>query len=166
MKFFKKFSLEMLLPVLFAWFMMTILVDIIAIPAVFRNIGNIRDAGKVGMMVFGRFNIIENIFAVIVFWGTFSFCESKKIKWPMTPAVYLFIMSWVYTFLMTPKITDLTHTMNRLEITDPNFEVLQLQHAQYHNLYRMMDSIKLFVLLGFVVWFLIVKLKVKKEGEI
>ncbi len=163
MKLLKKISLEMLLPVLFAWFMMTVLVDIVTIPTVFRNTSNLTDAGKIGMIVFGRFNIIENIFAVIVFWGAVTLWEQKKNKFQIIPAIYLFIMSWVYTFYMTPKITETTHLIYQTAVSDPMYATLQSQHAFYHNTYRTLDSIKLLVLLVFVIWTLVIGLKTKKE---
>ena len=153
----------MLIPVLFAWFMMTILVDMIAIPAVFRNSSNLTDAGKIGMIVFSRFNVIENIFAVIVFWGVFSLWKAKKTKFQLIPAIYLFIMSWVYTFYMTPKITETTYKIYQTKVEDPLFAVLQIEHAYYHNTYRTLDSVKLVVLLTFIIWALANRLKQNKE---
>lgn len=162
MKMFKKISFEMLLPVLFAWFMMTVLVDIITIPTVFRNSSNLVDAGKIGMIVFGRFNIIENIFAVIVLWGAVTTWQNSKKISQLFPALYLFIMSWVYTFYMTPKITETTQLIYQTAVSDPLYVSLQSQHATYHNLYRTMDSIKLFLLLAFFVWVLIIRIKSQK----
>ncbi|NOT78506.1 MAG: hypothetical protein HOP07_05835, partial [Bacteriovoracaceae bacterium] len=114
------------------------------------------------MIVFSRFNIIENIFAVIVLWGAIvTWQKSKKIT-QLIPAIYLFIMSWVYTFYMTPKITETTHLIYQTAVSDPLYANLQSQHATYHNLYRTMDSIKLFLLLAFFVWVLIVRIKNQK----
>ncbi|MBY0412633.1 MAG: hypothetical protein K2Q18_00635, partial [Bdellovibrionales bacterium] len=66
MNTFKKIGIELVLPIVIAWFLMTVLVDIVTIPTVFRNSTSITDAGKIGMTVFGRFNVFEIVFALIV----------------------------------------------------------------------------------------------------
>ncbi len=59
MKMFKCILIEMVLPFILCWFFMTVLVDIVAIPTVFRNISNLEEGGRIGMTIFGRFNLFE-----------------------------------------------------------------------------------------------------------
>ena len=145
----KKISIELVLPFIVAWLLMTILVDIITIPTVFRNSTSIIDAGKIGMTVFGRFNVFEIIFAVLVLLGAiFNMQIHKNKKW-LYFAVPLLLLSLVYKFYMTPMITNTTYEIHKTAVSDPMYVELQSRHAQYHNLYRYFDSTKILVLLVF-----------------
>jgi len=64
---------------------------------------------------------------------------------------------------MTPKITETTQLIYKTAVSDPLYATLQTQHAFYHNTYRALDSIKLLVLLVFVIWCLVSGLKARKE---
>lgn len=163
MKKLKMISIEMVLPNIYAWFFMTVLVDIVTIPTVFRNSSSIIDAGKIGMTVFGRFNIFEIVFAFLVLFGSyFNFKIHKNKKW-LYFAVPLLILSFVYKFYMTPMISNTTFEIHKTNALDPMFAVLQSRHAQYHNLYRTFDSTKLIVLLIFGSLVLFDRSKSKKE---
>lgn len=149
MKTLKKISVELVLPFILAWFLMTVLVDIITIPTVFRNSTSIIDAGKIGMIVFGRFNVFEIVFAVIVLIGSYvnwrTTCNGKWFYF----AIPLFILSLVYKFYMTPMITNTTYEIHQTLVSDPMYAVLQSRHAAYHNFYRYLDTTKLIILLVF-----------------
>ena len=163
MRNLKKVSVEMVLPLIVAWFLMTVLVDIVTIPTVFRNSSSITDAGKIGMTVFGRFNIFEIVFAFFVLIGAIvNFRILKNRKW-LYFAAPLFLLSLVYKFYMTPMITNTTYEIHKTEVSDPQYAVLQSRHAEYHNLYRTLDSSKLLFLLIFVGVVLSDRVKSNKE---
>jgi hypothetical protein len=149
MKNFKKFFIEMVLPFILAWFFMTILVDIITIPTVFRNSSNIVEAGKIGMTVFERFNSFEMCFSVFIMIGSYfywkTYCNRKWFYF----AGPLFILTLVYKFYMTPLIINTTIEIQATNVLDPMYAVLQSRHAQYHNFYRNLDTMKLIFLLIF-----------------
>lgn len=157
----KKISIEMVLPFITAWFLMTVLVDIVTIPTVFRNSTSIIDAGKIGMTVFGRFNAFETVFAVLVLIGSYfnwrTHCNGKWFYF----AIPLFILSLVYNFYMTPMIANTTFEIHKTNVLDPMYAVLQSRHAQFHNLYRYFDSSKLIFLLVFAGKVLFDKVKSK-----
>lgn len=159
----KKVLVELVLPLILAWFFMTVLVDIVTIPTVFRNSSNIVDAGKIGMKVFGTFNRFEIIFGLIVVAGSyFNLCLNCSGKW-LYFAVPLSILSFIYTFYMTPMITNTTFEIHQTAVSSPLYAELQSKHAQYHNLYRTLDSSKLLVLLVFAGKVLFDRVKGKKE---
>lgn len=163
MKTLKKISIESVLPFIVAWFLMTVLVDIITIPTVFRNSTSIVDAGKIGMTVFGRFNVFEIIFGFIILIGSvICWKELRNKKW-LVFAVPLLIVSFVYKFYMTPMITNTTYEIHKTEVSDPRYVELQSQHAQYHNMYRYFDTTKLIVLLVFAGVVLSDRVKSNKE---
>ena len=147
MKSLKTLSVELVVPFVFCWFFMSVLVDVVAIPTVFRNISNITEAGKIGMTVFHRFNCFELFFAVMILIGTLM--PLKKSKLMITLAVGLFFLSLLYTFYMTPMITKATLAIHQTALTDPNYAVLQTEHAHYHTMYRYFDTAKLFILMFF-----------------
>jgi hypothetical protein len=163
MKILKKFFIEMTLPFILSWFLMTILVDMVAVPTIFRNSSNIIDAGKIGMIIFGRFNSFEIFFALMVFIGSvINYKVLKNTKW-LFFSLPLFLLVISYKFYMTPMITETTYEIHKTLISDPMYVVLQSRHAEFHNLYRLLDSIKLFVLLFFGSVVLFDRLKSNKE---
>ena len=163
MKNLKKVSVEMVLPFITAWFLMTVLVDIFTIPAVFRNSTNIVDAGKIGMTVFGRFNIFEIIFAVIVLVGSIINLKTVNNKKWIFFSVPLLFLSLLYNFYMTPMITNTTYEIHATNVLDPIYAVLQSRHAQYHTLYRYFDTGKLIFLLVFGGVVLVDRVKSNKD---
>lgn len=163
MKALKKISIEMVLPILVAWFLMTVLVDIVTVPTVFRNSSNIVDAGKIGMTVFGRFNAFEVVFSLLVLTGAIvNFKVLKNKKWLIFAAPLVF-WACLYKFYMTPMITHTTYEIHKTEVTDPRYVELQSQHAYYHNLYRYFDTSKLIYLLVFMGVVLSDRVKSNKE---
>lgn len=159
----QKTFIELTLPIVVAWFLMTVLVDIVTIPTVFRNSSSIVDAGKIGMKVFGTFNTFEVIFGLIVTIGAIhNFKRNKNKKW-LFFALPLLIWANLYKFCMTPMITNTTYEIHKTEVSDPRYAELQSQHAYYHNMYRYFDSTKLLVLLVFAGVVLSDRVRAQKE---
>jgi hypothetical protein len=151
MKYVKQTLIELTIPLLVAWFLLTIFVDIFTVPAVFRNSSSIVDAGKIGMLVFGRFNKFELLFSVLVFAGLFlDFKKDHKKRYIIIGGI-LIVWALLYNFYMTPMITNTTFEIHQTNVTDPLYAELQTKHAYYHNLYRKLDSTKILVLLVFIV---------------
>ena len=150
------------LPAVCSWFFMTVLVDFIAIPTVFRNISKISEAGKIGMTVFGRFNYFEIFFAVILLIISFSYKTQKRWNKFIIIVVPLFILSLLYTFKFTPAITYYGTEINQTMVTSPIYAELQSNLAFYHKLYRIMDSIKLLTLMFLAGLIVIQELKEEK----
>lgn len=153
---------ELVLPLLLSWFLMTILVDIIVIPTVFRNISSIQEAGKIGMTVFGRFNWIEVVMSSLILIGVTT--RAHRSRWAIALAAFLFCHVLNYALVMTPTIAEATRLIHQTNSADPMFAVLQTKHAFYHTLYRYLDTTKLLLLLGFIVGRLIEAVKVN-PGE-
>lgn len=147
MKTLKSILVEMVLPFIVAWFFMTVLVDIVAVPTVFRNISNLEEGGKIGMTIFGAFNRIEIFLGLTIFLGTLSLKEKSKLM--IFIAALLLAFSLFYTFFMTPMIANTSIQIHLTAVTDPQYEVLKKQHHTYHELYRYFDTTKLLILLLF-----------------
>lgn len=147
MKMLKSILVEMILPFIVAWFFMTALVDLVAIPSVFKNISNMQEGGKIGMTVFGKFNRLEIFLAVLILLGTFSMKLKSKLM--ISIAVVLLVFSLFYTFFMTPMIANTSTQIHLVAVTDPIYEILIKQKRTYHEFYRYLDTTKLLILLFF-----------------
>lgn len=147
MKTLKSILIELTLPFILSWFFMSVLIDIIAIPTVFKNISNLQEAAKIGMTVFHRFNYFEIFFGVCVLVGVIL--RPIKTKWMVLLSVALLIVSFIFTFYMTPMIANNSIKMHQVLVTDPMYQVLRDEHNKYHTLYRYFEMAKLFALLFF-----------------
>ena len=143
----KKIIIEMILPFLIAWFFMTVLVDIVAIPTVFKNISNMQEGAKIGMTLFGKFNCIEVFLALMILLGVVVMKVKSKVM--ITFSLALLAFSMIYTFFMTPMIAQNSIQLHQIVATHPHYEILQKEHRTYHDLYRTLDTIKLILLLAF-----------------
>ncbi len=146
MKTLKSILSELVLPFFVAWFFMTVLVDIVAVPTVFKYTSNLQEAGKIGMTVFHRFNCFEIFFGVITMIGIFVHTKSTSIILKVL-SVLLVLNALFYTFYMTPMIANLAVQMHSVAPTDSMYAVYRSEHAKFHNLYRYFDTTKLIVLL-------------------
>ncbi len=151
MKYIKQTLIELTIPLLVSWFLLTIFVDIFTVPAVFRNSSSIVDAGKIGMLVFGRFNKFEFVFSVLIFIGLFLDFQKDHKKRFIIVGVILILWTLLYNLYMTPMITNTTFEIHQTAVTDPLYAELQSKHAFFHNLYRKFDSTKILVLLVFII---------------
>lgn len=161
MKMFKCILIEMVLPFILCWFFMSVLVDIVAIPTVFRNISNLEEGGRIGMTIFGRFNLFEIFFGFFILLGVLS--HQKKSKLMITLSVGFLLLSIFYTLFMTPMIAETSIKIHQIAVTDPQFEILKKQHNYYHGLYRSFDSAKLLLLLFFAG--IVMRFNIKKNHK-
>jgi len=153
---------ELVMPLLLSWFLMTILVDIIVIPTfleispVFRKQENWNDR-------FGKFNWMEVMMASLVLIGVVN----RPLRQPWLIGLSAFLLCHVlnYALYMTPTITATTMQIHQTNVTDPMFAALQAKHAFYHTFYRYLDTTKLLLLLSFIVINLMTAVK-EKLGEI
>lgn len=157
MKIVRNILAELVLPFITCWFFMSLLVDIVAIPTVFKNISNLEEGGRIGMTIFGRFNCFEIFFAIFILLGILSCREKSKLM--LSLAILLLAFSLLYTFFMTPIIAETSIKIHQLNIADPQYEILSKQHNYYHEAYRYFDTVKLLLLLLFS--FLVMRLNIK-----
>lgn len=162
MKTLKAILVELVLPFIFCWFFMSVLVDIITIPTVFKYTTNLQEAGKIGMTVFHRFNCFEIFFGLFVLLGMLA--RANRSKFFIAISVLLLLNALFYTFYMTPMIANAAIKIHQIAVTDPMYQVLQNQHTTYHNLYRTFDTVKLLVLLFFAGAMIRLNLKLKERA--
>ena len=137
-----------------SWFSMSCLINFVAIPAVFRNVSKLSEAGNVGMIVFGRFNGLELVCALLTALLFFypilkNKVEVRFFKLKSALQIFLIVLTCSYVFHLTPKIKDIN--TNRALLSEngetQKLEALELEHDKYHKLYVKLDSVKLLSLL-------------------
>ena len=132
-----------------SWLISTIFIEFFAVMAVFKNVSNIFEAGKVGMYVFSSFNKFEILFGFFLLLISFKNpMENIKIKNTMIGlSLILLGFALYYNFSLSPKITSLTYSMHDIGISNKGYEEAEKLHEVFHKRYVFMDSIKLFLLL-------------------
>jgi len=160
MQTIKKIIQENVLPLILCWLLMSLFVDIFTIPTVFRNSENKEIAGKIGMIIFGRFNFFEMFFSSLILIASFLRFPSRKIFYFALP---LFTLSLLYNFYMTPMIANLGQAMHSVAASDPQFAIIQSEHTKFHNLYRQFEMAKILGLLVLFILVLIEKVRPKSQ---
>lgn len=154
--------------VLGAWIVLTVAVDFIAIPTVFRTLQDINLGGSVGIELFPKVNKVEMILASLLLIGILY---KQKVKEKMfdrfilIQSFFLFLLSFAYSFFLSPEIKRLT-----LLIQSKSFDVnaladLQIQHSFYHHLYIKLEGVKLIFLLMMMAWCFFCDLKMQKVAK-
>lgn len=132
------------------WLGATIAVDFFAIPAVFRNISNLSEAGAVGMSVFSSFNKLELVLALttlVTFGATLGWSNSApKPRVIIISLIILVLLAASYLFYLTPELTVVSIAKNN------SFEELERaaleERLQFlHTLYVRLDSFKMLLIL-------------------
>ena len=128
-----------------SWLLMTLFVDIKAVPTIFRNISSRLEAGRVGMEIFSSFNKVELIFAFLILMLFIRFIKIKKMLLVVVP---LIILPIAYNFYLTPEITEISLKLGLAlqEGLDPS--KLEASHEVFHSLYTKLDGLKIFLLCG------------------
>lgn len=142
----KNYLLLISMCLLSLWLGATIAVDFFAIPAVFRNITNLSEAGAVGMSVFGNFNKLELLLALASLASFALRGNVSQSRVVLISLIVLVILAASYLFYLTPELTAITLAKNN------SFEELERagleQQLQFmHTLYVRLDSFKMLLIL-------------------
>jgi hypothetical protein len=132
---------------------MTLFVDIIAVPAVFKNVTKVEEAGKVGMRVFTMFNRLEFALATIILIGSIALFKMHQKKLILIVSTVLFCWSISYNLFFTPQIVYYTKMLHTSLVTDPMMATYQINHSFYHQLYRYLDTTKMIMIIYMMVSF-------------
>ncbi len=153
---------KIFLVVLGIWLGLTCFLDFIAVPTVFRTISSRQQAGELGMLLFHTFNKAEILFSLILLSCGLIF--RKKVldhKLFFCSLISLVILTFIYTFHMSPTIIATNKAKYELEESDPQYQVLERTHQSYHGLFRKTDTVKILTLL--IILIAIIK---RDEGEL
>lgn len=138
-----------LIALLSCWIALTIFMDFIAVPTLFRNLGDFFKAGDIGILLFSKLNLLEIILGSFLL-GLISLELSRSLKKGYLVfgiAFILWIISMVYFIFLTPKISALTALWKQAEAQGltglGSIPDLQQEHQFYHRAYIWIDTVKL-----------------------
>ncbi|MFP5386134.1 MAG: hypothetical protein ACLGHN_08655 [Bacteriovoracia bacterium] len=139
------------------WLGWSLLVDFFIVPTVFATIDSFFQAGDLGIAVFSKLNKLEVIVStVLVSLFSFHFVKTKKGLPLLVMVIFAWVIALSYFSFLTPKLVTLTELWKKTdlmgltgvaEITD-----VQQEHQFYHNLYIGIDTLKIFLLSGLLVF--------------
>jgi hypothetical protein len=139
------------------WLGWSILVDFFVIPTVFATMDSFFQAGDLGIALFLKLNKLEVIFStILVSLFSFHFVKNKK----GLPLLMMTIVAWVialtYFSFLTPKLVTLTDLWKKTDLMGltgvAGIKDIQQEHQFYHNLYIGIDTLKIFLLSGMIVF--------------
>lgn len=133
------------------WWGWTILVDIFIVPVVFRHVDDFFKAGEFATSIFAQINILEIIVSSMLV-GLMSFVTVKGRR--MLPLFFITIVvfgiSLTYFSYLTPKILELTGLWKQADLMGlvgiAGISDIQQEHHFFHNLYIILDVVKLLLL--------------------
>jgi hypothetical protein len=127
------------------------LVDFFVVPAVFQNVAQIFEAGKLGVVLFNRLNMLEfPLASALLVFIILSFKRFSSLKWLIPVSIVLVAIAGIYLFSLTPKLTLLTATWeyaDKMGTLGLGGEDVQQLHQTYHNAYIALDTVKLVLLI-------------------
>ncbi len=130
--------------ILFAWFLASFFIDIMAVPLVFQNVSSRDEAARLGVLIFSRFNIVEMILVILLITSVYfsHFKKSFKIR----TSILTIIFPLYYISFLTQKIASLNEEKINA-IDEKILSEIQVSLDFYHHLYVRMDGIKLLIIL-------------------
>ncbi|MFP5490178.1 MAG: hypothetical protein ACLGG0_01660 [Bacteriovoracia bacterium] len=132
------------------WLAWTVLVDFFVVPAVFQNVAQFFEAGKLGVVLFNRLNMLEfPLASALLVFIILSFKRFSSLKWLIPVSVVLVGIAGIYLFSLTPKLTALTTAWeyaDKMGTLGTGGEDVQQLHQTYHNAYIALDTAKLVLL--------------------
>jgi hypothetical protein len=135
-----------------SWLAQTILVDLFVVPTLFRTLDQFFVAGTIGMKLFQKMNLFDMTWA----FGLFLFSLHRQNIFLRMIVFSLLLLAATYFIHLTPHLVNLTELWKQAEsqgtIGIATYSDIQQEHQFYHNLYRGLEGVKIF-LLGFVLVF-------------
>jgi hypothetical protein len=142
------------------WWAWTFLVDFFVIRTVFKIVDSFWTAGRLGMTLFTKLNLLELIVSTALITLLALHVRQKKESTPIFIASFLtWLIAVTYFTYLTPKLTHLTELWQQADLMGltavKGIPDIQQEHQFFHNLYIGIDSVKfllLTIMLGFGVW--------------
>lgn len=138
-----------------SWLSLSLFINFFVIRLIFSEIDQFFLAGKIGMMLFTKFNLIETILSTFIL-SLISLINlkqkcSKKI---LFLSLSLFSFALTYTFYLTPKLIELTELWQKADIMGVvgirGIKDIQQEHQFFHRIYIILDTVKLITLFIFL----------------
>jgi hypothetical protein len=136
-----------------AWLSTTLMIDFFIVPSIFRIIPDFFQAGELGAHVFSTYNRIELILISVIM-SLVALSAKKNIygRWLLLLGFLLFVITLTYNFYLTDRMKEIAAIWEYAEQTGqvgaPGLPDVQQTHQAYHRVYVVLDSIKIFLLIG------------------
>ncbi len=146
---------------IFAWLLLSLTVDTMVIPTVFRTLKNPELGGLIGIKIFPMINTLEVILGGFFFLGLIPRLNIKtQINHRVLLVISLIVVkfAFLFRFYLSPSIRDLTlklHSMKsagETQIENAEYLMLKTEHSSFHHLYVNLEKIKVFLLLILCLW--------------
>lgn len=151
----KKYAQFFLPAFLSSWILLTITVDFIAIPTIFRTLKDVNLGGAIGIELFPKVNFVEVILAcglIICLFYSLSIKTRLFDRFVMVMGFFLALLSIFYFTFLSPEIKTLTLEMSNKMGDFSALPSLSVQHQFYHKLYIKLEGLKLLILVIMLGW--------------
>lgn len=151
----KKYAQFLLPAFIFSWIILTVAVDFIAIPTVFRTLKDPNLGGAIGINLFPKVNWVEIILAVSLCSAIFFSVNIKQRildRLALIVGIFLFLLTVLYLAYLSPEIKRLTLEIANNKGNLTLLPTLNIEHQFFHHLYIKLESVKLFLLFGLMAW--------------
>jgi hypothetical protein len=130
------------------WLGLTIAVDFVAVPLVFRTISHLNEAGSLGIAVFSRLNDFEILIGVAALVLAIIFARKSGVRGKILLAMSVVLtgLAFTYSFWLSPTISQLTEKMHIEVLESAAYLAIQQEHRFYHDLYIKLDTVKILIL--------------------
>ncbi len=148
---FKNFIQFIIFFALSFWLGCIVLTDFVVIRTLFSEMNDFFKAGFIGVKLFSKLNFLELIFATVILLSEiFLFIKSKKTIHFFLLFFILYSITFFNFIHLTPKLSDLTYLWYKADLMGlvgiNGIKDIQQEHQFYHELYIMIDSVKIFIL--------------------
>lgn len=151
----KKYAHFFLPAFLLSWIVLTVAVDFIAVPTVFRTLKDVNLGGAIGIELFPKVNVVEVILSLgLLFCLYYSMNIKVRLfdRFIMVMGFFLVFLSLFYLTFLSPEIKTLTLEMARAKGDYSLLPQLSIQHRFFHNLYIKLEGIKFVILVILLGW--------------
>ena len=151
----KKYAQFLLPAFIFSWIVLTVAVDFIAIPTVFRTLKDANLGGSIGIELFPKVNIVELILAIGLLISIKASINLKTRifdRFVLVIGFFLFLLCLFFSTFLSPEIKKLTLMMMESKGNYSVLPALSVQHQFYHHLYIKLEGVKLVLLLVLMGW--------------
>ena len=133
------------------WWGWTVLMDIFIVPVVFRHVDDFFKAGEFATSLFSQINILELIISsLLLVLLSFITMKNKKMLPLFLMGISVFAISFTFFSYLTPKISTITGLWKQADMIGlvgiAGIPDIQQEHHFFHNLYIILDVVKLLLL--------------------
>lgn len=152
----RKYLFPLLLSTVSIWWAITLMADIFVAPTIFRVIENFFNAGDLAMALFSKVNSLEMVLSTVVLILLVLIHRQNKNLLLLAAGIVCWSFALFYFSFLIPKIVTLAELWKKAEemgvMGIGDVPDIQQAHQYYHRIYVGMDSVKLLLLSGMMIF--------------